>query len=135
LSSSKTKTSTGSRSIKTRAGGKWSEARFFAFIRSALRRASNKWPVKFDVKNNARRHKPLHKAGRHRFEYLCAACSKWYADKECAVDHIRPVGALKSFDDLPRFVETLFCEEDNLQILCHDCHTLKTARERRGESE
>lgn len=121
------------RVAKNRAGGKWSEARYFAFIRSALRRASSKWPVKFDVKNKARRAKPLHGKGRHRFEYQCAECKKWWQDKETAVDHITPAGTLRCYEDLPRFVETLFCEEDNLQVLCHGCHGLKTDRERKGQ--
>jgi hypothetical protein len=84
------------------------------------------------VKEKARRKKPQGKKGRHRFEYQCAECKKWYMDKEVGVDHIKPAGSLKSFDDLPQFVETLFCEEDNLQVLCHKpCHANKTARERK----
>ena len=117
---------------KTRANGKWTEARYFAFIRSALRRASSKWPVKFDVKNEGRRKKPLHTHGRHRFEYQCNECNRWFPDKEVAIDHINPAGTLRTYEDLPRFVETLFCEKDNLQILCHGCHGVKTASERKA---
>jgi 5-methylcytosine-specific restriction endonuclease McrA len=120
---------------KHRANGRWSEARYFAFIRSALRRASSKWPVKFDVKNEARRKKPLHTHGRHRFEYQCKACDKWFPDKEVTVDHIKPAGVLKSYSDLPSFVEILFCEKDNLQVLCEECHKTKTAKERKDRNE
>jgi hypothetical protein len=122
---------TRSRVPKTRAGGLWTEARYFSFLRSALRRASSKWPVKFQVKNEHRRNKPPLTEGRHKFEYQCAKCKKWYQDKEVAIDHIEPAGSLKKYGDLPRFVETLFCEADNLQILCHPCHTVKTAKERK----
>jgi 5-methylcytosine-specific restriction endonuclease McrA len=46
------------------------------------------------------------------------------------VDHIRPAGTLKAYSDLPNFVETLFCEEDNLQIMCKPCHLEKTKAEK-----
>jgi hypothetical protein len=38
---------------------------------------------------------------------------------------------LKCYDDLPSFVSTLFCESDNLQVLCKQCHKAKTAEERK----
>jgi hypothetical protein len=56
-------------------------------------------------------------------------------DKEVAVDHIVPAGQLRSFDDLPKFVEILFCEADNLQVLCHACHGRKTLNERNKAGE
>lgn len=47
--------------------------------------------------------------------------------KEVQIDHIEPAGSLKGFDDLPGFVERLFCEVDGLQVLCKDgCHNKKT---------
>lgn len=110
-----------------RAGGKWTEARYWQFIRSALRRAFMRYPVKTAVLNENRK---TVKGKRHKFEYQCASCKKWYMNKEVQVDHITPAGSLKSYDDLPQFVETLFCEGDNLQILCLDCHKAKTRQER-----
>lgn len=115
---------------KTRAGERWTEAKYFGFIRSGLRRMSMRWPVKHDVMEAARRAKPKSKAGRHRFEYKCAGCKKWFKGADVAVDHITPAGTLKSFDDLPGFVERLFCEADNLQVLCNTCHDKKTKEER-----
>lgn len=111
---------------RTHAGGKWTKARYFAFIRSALRRASTKYPVKWDVLGEARRDKPKGKAGRHRIEYQCAECKQWEEGKNVAVDHIKPAGSLNDYEDLPEFVATLFCEPDNLQVLCNPCHTIKT---------
>ena len=120
----------GVRVPRTRAGGRWTESRYFSFIRSALRKASTRYPVKFDVLEAARRVKPKKKAGRHRYEYQCAACKNWFPQKEVKVDHIQQAGSLKSYDDLPGFVERLFCEADNLQVLCDGCHDIKTAEER-----
>lgn len=117
---------------RTRAGGLWTEARYFSFIRGALRKAATRYPVKFAVKEAARRAKPKSKAGRHRFEYRCVGCKKWFPDKEVQVDHIVPAGSLKTYDDLPSFVERLFCEADNLQVMCKPCHQLKTNEERKA---
>lgn len=58
--------------------------------------------------------------------YECDSCSDLFTTKEVAVDHIEPCGSLKKYEDLPGFVERLFCEEDNLQLLCNECHATKT---------
>jgi 5-methylcytosine-specific restriction endonuclease McrA len=113
------------RVARTRAGESWTEARYWSFIRGLLRQGFNKYPVKFKVKNANRR-----RDGR-RFEYPCALCNDWFPDKEVQVDHIRPCGSLKSYDDLPSFVSTLYCESDNLQVVCTTCHQAKTNDERR----
>jgi 5-methylcytosine-specific restriction endonuclease McrA len=68
---------------------------------------------------------------RQKYECLCAKCGNHYPLKEAAVDHITPVGTLKSFDDLPGFVERLFCGVEGLQVLCETCHNEKTQEERR----
>lgn len=116
------------RGVKCRAGNTWTEARYFQFIRAALRAAFSRYPVRFQAKKLAERKV---EGKRHKYEYICAACKKWYQAKETHVDHIVPCGSLKTYKDLPKFVETLFCEVDNLQILCTDCHKKKTADERK----
>ena len=114
---------------KNRAGGTWSEARYFSFIRSALRSAFRKYPVKYQVKTEASR-PYVGPDKRRKKEYQCNVCKGWFADKEVAVDHINPCGSLKTYEDLPRFVSTLFCEKENLQIICDSCHRIKTNKER-----
>lgn len=63
---------------------------------------------------------------RQKFEYQCNICKKWFKGTEIAVDHIKPVGPLNCANDLPQFVEGLFCEIDNLQCLCSSCHSSKS---------
>jgi 5-methylcytosine-specific restriction endonuclease McrA len=46
------------------------------------------------------------------------------------VDHIIGAGSLNCAADLPGFVERLFCEQDNLQVLCTECHDKKTKLEK-----
>lgn len=108
----------------------WTEARFFGFLRSALRRASSRWPPKYQCLANAKRpYKGTNK--RQKFEYLCAHCGKYFPAKEVSVDHVVPVGTLRCWEDLPGFCERLFCGVDGLQVLCDPSHAEKTARERK----
>ena len=58
------------------------------------------------------------------------AMGELFTNKEVEVDHIVPAGSLKTFDDLPEFVERMFCEADGFQVLCKPCHQLKTNAER-----
>ena len=102
---------------------KWTEAKFWAFIRSSLRRAWNKWPPKYNVLNDARR---IVEGKRHKYEYQCASCGEWFKGKEVQVDHRIDAGSLKDYNDLPGFVERLFVGEDKLDVLCSPCHAEKT---------
>jgi len=116
---------------RTHAGKTWTKSRYFGFIRGALRRAASNYPVKYQVKEGARRQKPKGVEGRHRFEYNCAHCNDWFPDKEVEVDHIVGAGSLKEYTDLPGFVERLYCEPKGMQVLCRPCHATKTAHERK----
>lgn len=110
---------------RTRAGGQWTEAAFWAFIRSLLRQGSIRWPPRRNVKIRCRR--PNQSANkRMKWEYQCDTCQQWFPDKLTEVDHVEACGTLKSFDDLPRFVARLFCEPEELVVLCKECHRRKT---------
>lgn len=107
----------------------WSEAKFWSFLRSNIRRASSKWPPIYEAKAAARR--PNESSNKRlKWEYQCAKCGGWFPDKEVSVDHTVPVGTLKCWEDLPGFCERLFCSSEGLQVLCSTCHGIKTAEER-----
>jgi 5-methylcytosine-specific restriction endonuclease McrA len=110
---------------KTRNDGTMSEADFWQFIRNALRRRSMYWKPVAKARMLARR-KYVGADKRQKFEYQCNACKNFYKGTQIYVDHIIPVGSLTNSYDLPHFVETLFCEIDNLQVLCKDCHDAKS---------
>ena len=119
----------GKKVIKTRNAGTMSESAFWAFIRSALRQKSRWWKPITQCKQNAKRpYKGANK--RQKFEYQCNKCKKWFPDKQINVDHITPAGELNKADDLPGFVERLFCEVEGLQCLCQNCHNEKTKQEK-----
>lgn len=106
-----------------------SSAAFFGMIRSSLRQSSRWWKPIHACKQKAKRaYKGANK--RQKFEYKCAECKKYFADKETVIDHIIPAGTLRSFADLPAFCERLFVEMEGLQCLCKDCHQIKTNLER-----
>ena len=119
----------GKKVIKTRNAGTMSESAFWAFIRSALRQKSRWWKPVTQCKLNAKRpYKGSNK--RQKFEYQCNKCKKWFPDKQINVDHVTPAGELNKADDLPGFVERLFVEQSGLQVLCVNCHDIKTKQEK-----
>lgn len=120
----------GSRVKKTRGGGRYTEAGYFGFIRSGLREKSRRWPPIHQARQLAKR-KHTGSNKRQKFDYQCNICKDWFKGTEVQVDHITPAGSLKCYDDLPQFVSNLFCEQDNLQVVCSPCHDVKTKRERK----
>lgn len=124
---------------KTRNSETMTESAFWSWIRSTLRRASMRWKPISEAKIKARRPKPKSAEGRHKYEYKCANCKKYYPEKigkkkMIEADHIEEVGSLRCAEDLPGFVTRLFCEVDGFQILCVECHDIKThKREKSNE--
>jgi 5-methylcytosine-specific restriction endonuclease McrA len=120
------------RAVRTRNAGTMTESAFWSFIRSALRQKSRWWKPITQCKQKSRRtYKGPNK--RQKFEYQCNECKNWFPEKKINVDHINPAGTLKCANDLPGFVERLFCEADNLQVLCSSCHDVKTKAEKYGK--
>lgn len=115
---------------KVRNAGTMTESAFWSFIRSALRQKSRWWKPITECKMKARRaYKGPSK--RQKFEYQCNSCKEWFPEKQINVDHIKPAGSLNCKEDLAGFVERLFCELDNLQVLCESCHDVKTKLEKK----
>jgi 5-methylcytosine-specific restriction endonuclease McrA len=127
----KVKRATKQKVPRTRNAGTMTESAFWSFIRSALRQKSRWWKPITQCKLSSRRpyKGPLK---RQKFEYQCNKCKKWFPEKKINVDHIHPAGSLNCSADLPGFVERLFCEVNNLQVLCTHCHDIKTKNERNG---
>lgn len=100
----------------------WTEAKFWGFIRSALRMAHTRWAPMHIAKKNA---KTLYTGkGRNKFVYECAHCHKKFFDKETEVHHKIGVGKLNCFEDLPGFVKRLFCGVDGYEVVCKKCHNI-----------
>ena len=115
-----------------RNGGKWTEARYRSFVISTLRAGSRKWPPKYETLNAAKTEKKVNKAtGRLAQHYLCAMCEQEYTQKDVQVDHIKPViDPKKGFVSWDTYIDRMFCEGKNLQVLCKICHAEKTKIEK-----
>jgi len=85
------------------------------------------WPPRFDAIKESRR---AVVGKRHKWEIKCAVCKKWHMQKNVQVDHIEPVGTLKSYDHLADFVRKLFVSSDKLRTVCKECHQQITNEER-----
>lgn len=116
-----------SRAPKTRNNNTWTEARFNSFIKSLLRKGSMRWgPINTTKK----------KAWVERGKYLCASCDTVVpltlgGKKSVFVDHKEPVISVEEgFQGWDVYIERLFCEEKNFQVLCNECHNRKTQEER-----
>jgi hypothetical protein len=109
---------------------KWTDAYVLSKIRSMLRRMSMWMPAIREAKLRARR-KYRGPRKLQQWEYQCAHCHGWFAEKDVHVDHTVPAGSLRSFDDLgPYCRRLLMCGADGLEILCKPHHQEKTNRER-----
>lgn len=90
-----------------------------------------KWPPISECLKNARIRRGI---------YLCNGCKQEVTAsikidgkriKNVHVDHINPVVdpelGWTSWDDV---IERMFIEPEGLQVLCYECHTVKTNKER-----
>lgn len=105
----------------------WTTAQFWSFIRSGLRAKFSRWGPKYQVLSNAKRDYKGPNP-RQRYEFECAVCKCHFPQKDVEVDHITPAGSLNCYEDLPAFVERLFCGVEGLRVVCKPCH-LKITRE------
>ncbi len=134
------------RGLKTRNGGRWTEAQFMSQFRNALRKLSMYWQTGKDYIKTIRY--------KSRFYHIklydewvdnmlleenypvvyvvdCEICEDTYRQTEIELDHKVPCGSLKKLEDLQGFVERMFIEQDGWQVLCHSCHLKKTKEERK----
>ena len=107
--------------------GQWTVGRFNSFVTSILRSGSRRWGPKYSTLNDAKTEKKINpKSGRLAQHFKCNVCQGEFTAKDVQVDHITPIGYDKSWDE---FIDGLFCERENLQVLCTDCHKQKTKLE------
>ena len=113
-------------------------------IISALRKLTHSWPPKSQI---------LEEAKRAPATFECAHCKCWIYKGESDrnyqfirednpdatvikdktnVDHIIPViDPKKGFENWDTYITRMFCEKENLQVLCSKCHDKKTKDEKK----
>lgn len=107
---------------------------FFVWLRSSLRKISQRHPPIYTALAAAKRPYTGDNP-RQRVCFECAKCKGLFSSKQVAVDHRIDCGSLKSWNDVQGFMERLFCGEEGLDVLCHDCHDIKTYMAKHGVSE
>jgi 5-methylcytosine-specific restriction endonuclease McrA len=114
----------------------WNESRIKNFIISLLRAGSRKWPPRASVLADAKTEKKINsKSGRLAQHYKCKSCKKDFPLTQVQVDHLNPVvDPATGFIDWNTYIPRMFCDEDNLQVLCTVCHTKKSNKEKKGRS-
>lgn len=113
-----------------RNAGSWTEARFHSFVKSVLRAGSRKWPPKYQCINDAYVGTKINpKSGRRCKFYKCACCNEEFPLAMIEVDHINPIVPITGFTTWDEVINNLFCEKEDLQAVCKDCHKIKTKAE------
>jgi len=115
----------------------WSEGRLQGFIVGVLRAGHKRWPFKYEVKNEAKTEKKVNpSSGRVAQFYSCAGCGEEFTNKEVEVDHISPVVDPKvGFVDWNTFIARLFSPKENYQLLCRQCHLIKSNLEKKEKKK
>ena len=110
----------------------WTEGRLKSFITSTLRGGFRKYPPKYECLKSASVGKKINaKTNRMAEHFTCNMCRNAFPAKEVNVDHVEPVVCpFTGFVDWNTYINRLFCDGGNLQVLCSPCHDVKTAEER-----
>lgn len=69
------------------------------------------------------------KTGRVAQHYRCVNCKRDFPVKDVAIDHIDPIVPVTGFDSWDAVISRALCEKDGFQVLCKECHAVKTRRE------
>ncbi len=109
----------------------WTEGRLKSFITSCLRGGFRRYPPKYEVLTEAFVDKRINeKTKRVSAHYRCGSCNGVFPTKEVQIDHIKPiVSPIDGFVSWDVFINNLFCDKENLQVLCVACHKAKTEKE------
>lgn len=123
-------------------GTPWAtKSQWLSFIRGGIRRclwARN--PVKLNfLKKHTKKIKNTNEASKKRFPKVngakCNICKKWHRVVDVEVDHIDGHHSLRKLEDLMGYFESIvMITEDDLQVLCKECHKTKSLADSRGIS-
>jgi 5-methylcytosine-specific restriction endonuclease McrA len=99
-----------------------------------LRNIARMWPEKNKARDKAKVRVEIGKFQNGNTEYRtmfkCAGCGDNFSREESHTDHVEAVvDPATGFVDWNTYIERLFCDSSNLQILCISCHTSKSISE------
>lgn len=98
------------------------------YVISRLRDASLKCDNRNEVVRRAKVKDPIGKnkdgTTKYKVKLRCAECKELYLEEFTEVDHIIEVGGFEG--DWTSFINRLFCNIENLRVVCKICHNSKT---------
>ena len=115
-----------------------SKSAFMSYLRGGVRRACwMKHPVKLEfIKNNRERIPNPNPKGKASEVWggRCNVCKNLFVQSQLSVDHVREYSAtLKDVSDIQNFVELIsLVTEDDLQLVCKDCHDTISYSQKQG---
>lgn len=98
--------------------------------KSAIRRAFSRSKLNKRVRNKAV--SPDITGPRGGKYLICAECGEAFPPSQCEVDHMVEVTALympAKEQDVVDYYNRVRCDEDNLQVLCRECHSKISKKE------
>lgn len=105
------------------------------FVINTLRRASFRWKPRGESEKKFKIQIGEFKTGRPKYGYYCAICGEINKKKDTSTDHIDPVIPVEGFSGFDDYIERLFCDESNFQVICKECHNTKTKSETQARKE
>lgn len=111
------------------------EAKFTAWLQSALRSVWSKHPSKLNLIKKKQFMLVTVKGKKGTWHIQCDHCKKATKVRDIECNHKKQVGGLLKLEDRYRFLDNLLLvQESDLELLCHDCHGIVTYIERYGVS-
>ena len=113
---------------------------FMSWLRGGIRRSLwSRSPIKLEfIKKNRKMIENPKKGSRCKPQVWggeCAICKKDFPQNKLEVDHKIGNHSLKNISDIEGFIMSIvLVEDDDLQMLCDDCHKIKTHAEKYGLS-
>lgn len=109
----------------------------FSWIKGGIRRLWNHSPVKLDLLKKQRRQIPNPNVNGKKptvWGATCAICGKDTPLKDCQIDHVvEETASLTKIEDIQSCAEKLLLvTENDLRILCSDCHSVVSLSQRLG---
>lgn len=111
------------------------KASFFNFLRGNLRRAVwEKWPLKFEFKNEICKPPPKDYTGKAKSGHYCALSGEWIGKSAAEIDHIKGNVSLQEWEDVLPFVKHLCASKSNMQYVSKEAHKVKSYADKYGIS-
>lgn len=112
--------------------GQSDEKKMVTMVRGAIRQSWMRSPTKLAYLL-ARIEPDMDETTRTKWKVKCECCNEYFKQADVEVDHIDGCNSFKTVDDFEAYFRSiLMVTFDGLQILCKECHAVKTLSEKLG---